>query len=63
VSTNRSSDYVHDTTAYKEIQKLQTDCLQQSEEKVVIARQAYEMVDAVVQRLDSDLADMEQLLQ
>jgi hypothetical protein len=62
-TTEELTDYVHDTAKYKEIQKLQTNCLQQSEEKVAIARQAYEMMDAVVQRLDNDLADMEQLLQ
>jgi hypothetical protein len=62
-TTEELTDYVHDSTTYSEIQKLQTNCLQQSEEKVAIARQAYEMMDAVVQRLDNDLADMEQLLQ
>jgi hypothetical protein len=62
-TTEELTEYVHDAATYQEIQKLQTTCLQQSEEKVAIARQAYEMMDAVVQRLDNDLAAMEQLLQ
>lgn len=62
-TTQELVDYVRDAAKYKEIQKLQTDCLQQSEEKVAIGRQAYEMIDAVVLRLDNDLAAMEQLLQ
>lgn len=62
-TTEELTDYVYDAATYKEIQKLQTNCLQQSEEKVAIARQAYEMMDAVVLRLDNDLADMELLLQ
>jgi GTP cyclohydrolase III len=48
-TTAELTDYVHDAATYQEIQKLQTNCLQQSEEKVAIARQAYEMMDAVVQ--------------
>jgi serine phosphatase RsbU (regulator of sigma subunit) len=62
-TTQELKDYVHDADKYKEIISLQTECLQQSEEKVFIAQQAYEVVDAVVQRLDNDLAAMEQLLQ
>lgn len=56
-------DYVHDETMENEIRKLQDACLQKSEEKVAVARQSYEMVDAIVRRLDQDLEAMEKLLQ
>ena len=49
--------------AYKQIQQLQQQCLQQADEKVTVARQAYEIVDATVRRLDKDLKTMEQLMQ
>lgn len=48
---------------FQTIQKLQTDALQQSEEKVAIAIQTHGLVDGIVQRLDADLAELETLLQ
>jgi Inhibitor of growth proteins N-terminal histone-binding len=48
---------------YYKILQLHQECLQKADEKVAVARQAYEMVDSVVQRLDRDLASMESLLQ
>lgn len=62
-TTMELMSYIHDAEKYGEIQKLQTDCLQQAEEKVSIARQAYEMIDGTIQRIDKDLEAMEQLLQ
>lgn len=62
-TTQELEDYVYDAEKYQEILNLQQSCLQQSEEKVAIAKQAHDVVDAVVQRLDNDLAAMEQLLQ
>jgi hypothetical protein len=48
---------------YPEILKLQHECLQKADEKVAIARQAYDMMDATVRRLDRDLHEMESILQ
>ncbi len=48
---------------FQTIQTLQTDALQQSEEKVAIAIQTHALVDGIVQRLDADLMEMETLLQ
>lgn len=67
-TTEELVEYVYRTNArlaavYPLILKLQQDCLQKADEKVAVAQQAYEMMDAQVQRLDSDLAAMEQLLQ
>jgi Inhibitor of growth proteins N-terminal histone-binding len=53
----------HHSTTYQRILELQQSCRQNAEEKVQIAQQAYELVDAQVQRLDHDLRAMEQLLQ
>jgi Inhibitor of growth proteins N-terminal histone-binding len=53
----------HHNTTYTRILELQQSCRQKAEEKVQIAQQAYELVDAQVQRLDHDLRSMEQLLQ
>lgn len=54
--------YVHDQEALSQIEKLQTDCLQQAEEKVAISQQTYAIVDNICRRLDSDLMEMEKLL-
>ena len=50
-------------STYRSILELQQTCRQKAEEKVQIAQQAYELVDAQVQRLDHDVRAMEQLLQ
>jgi hypothetical protein len=62
-TTEEYIEYTYNAAAYRQILTLQHDCLQKAEEKVAVAHQAYEMVDAQVQRLDADLAAMEQLLQ
>jgi Inhibitor of growth proteins N-terminal histone-binding len=53
----------HHHDDYYKILQLHQECLQKADEKVAVARQAYEMVDSVVQRLDRDLGAMESLLQ
>jgi SGF29 tudor-like domain/Inhibitor of growth proteins N-terminal histone-binding len=54
--------YVHDHEALAKIKTLQTDCLQQAEEKVAISQQTYAIVDNICRRLDSDIMEMEKLL-
>ena len=56
-------DFTYHPTLYATIQKLQQECLQKAEEKVAVAHQAYELIDANVRRLDRDLEAMEELLQ
>ena len=46
-------------TTYNEIRRLQQACRQTAEEKVAVARQAWERLDAQVQRLDADLLALE----
>jgi Inhibitor of growth proteins N-terminal histone-binding len=48
---------------YGEIRALEQECLQKADEKVAVGQQAYEMIDAKIQRLDADLEAMEKLLQ
>ena len=62
-STEELFDFVNDPAKYREIKELQNDCLQKADEKVAVARQALELIDAKVQRLDHDLSAMETLLQ
>ena len=61
-STDELLEYTFDADLMKRIQKLQGDCLQQADEKVSVAQQAYDWVDAVVQRLDTDIAAMQEEL-
>ena len=61
-TTEEFMEYTYIASPYQQILKLQQDCLQKADEKVAVAQQAYEMMDAQVQRLDADLAAMEQLL-
>jgi Inhibitor of growth proteins N-terminal histone-binding len=60
--SGEQQDQQHQDDYYKILQ-LHQECLQKADEKVAVARQAYEMVDSVVQRLDRDLVSMESLLQ
>jgi Inhibitor of growth proteins N-terminal histone-binding len=55
--------YVKNEELYRQIQASQEDCLQKADEKVAIAQQALDRVDATCQRLDEDIAAMEELLQ
>ena len=48
---------------YDQIQHLQRNCVQKTHEKVYVAQQAFELIDAQVQRLDQDIQNMELLLQ
>lgn len=54
--------YVNDPVALSRIKALQSDCLQQAEEKVAISQQTYDIVDNICRRLDSDIVAMEKLL-
>jgi hypothetical protein len=58
-TTEELTRYIYDSKSYQEIQKLRSQAMQQSEEKVAIAEQTYSLVDSTVQRLDEDLAMME----
>jgi Inhibitor of growth proteins N-terminal histone-binding len=64
VGSGSSSGAVVDNEAvYRQITTLQQGCLQKADEKVAVAHQTFELLDAFVHRLDSDLTSMEQLLQ
>ena len=62
-TTLEMMDYTYDEGMNNEIKKLHRDCLQMADEKVGIAQQTYEMVDAIVQRLERDMEAMEKILQ
>lgn len=62
-TTAEFMQYTMDRPSYIEIQNRQAGCLQKADEKVAIAQQAFDMVDAQVRRLDRDLEEMERLLQ
>lgn len=63
-STEELLDFVNEDPAkLKLIKALQEECLQKADEKVAVAQQAMELIDAKVQRLDHDLSVMETLLQ
>ena len=62
-STEELFDFVNDASKFADIKALQDECLQKADEKVAVARQALELIDAKVQRLDHDLSAMETLLQ
>jgi hypothetical protein len=56
-------EYVQNAELERQIQQAQEDCLQKADEKIAIAQQALDRIDAVCQRLDHDLGAMELLLQ
>jgi hypothetical protein len=62
-TTDELMEYTMNEDKYDEILKLQAECYQIADEKVAIAQQAYEMMDATVLRLDQDIQAMELLLQ
>lgn len=62
-TTAEFMEYTHDASAMRQIQALQAECMQKADEKVYVARQAYEWIDAVVDRLDDDLQALSKLLQ
>jgi len=62
-TTDELMAYTYHAETYAQIRRLQQTCRQKSDEKVAVARQAYERIDAQVQRLDADLVAMEALLQ
>lgn len=58
-TTEELYGYLHNESAYREIQTLQTNAMQQADEKVAIAEQTYNIIDSAVKRLDQDLSTME----
>lgn len=62
-TTAEFMEYTYDASAMHQIEALQAECLQKADEKVFVARQAYEWIDAAVDRLDDDLQALSKLLQ
>lgn len=58
-TTEELCRYIHNPSTLQEMDTLRTSAMQQSEEKVAIAKQTYSLVDATVKRLDHDLAMLE----
>jgi Inhibitor of growth proteins N-terminal histone-binding len=48
---------------YQEILRLQTNCIQKSEEKVTVAKQTHQLLKSYLERLEIDVATMEKILQ
>ena len=63
ITTDKAATTTTLRDIYHQIQQLQRDCVQKTHEKVYVAQQAYELIDAQVQRLDQDIQSMELLLQ
>jgi hypothetical protein len=62
-TTEELTAYVQEPSTLQKIESAQADALQRAEEKVAISEQTYALVDNICKRLDSDLGDMEKLLQ
>jgi len=58
-TTEELSAYVHDQEALAQIKSLRSSAMQQADEKVAIADQTHSVIDATVERLDSDIAVLE----
>jgi hypothetical protein len=61
-TTDELMEYTYDPELMLQIEQLQQDCLQQADEKVSVAQQALDWVEAVVQRLDVDCREMQMQL-
>jgi hypothetical protein len=61
-TTEELSAYVHDQEALALIKSLRASAMQQADEKVAIAEQTHSIIDATVDRLDSDIAVLENML-
>lgn len=57
-----SSSAEERVVSLSQIKEIQQDCLQQAEEKVMISKQTYRLVDNICRRLDIDIQHMEKLL-
>ena len=62
-TTEELAAYVHEQETYNQIETVQQDVVQRAEEKVAIAQQTYSLVENICKKLDSDLTDLEKLLQ
>lgn len=51
------------SSLYQEILRSQTDCIQKSDEKVMVAKQTYQLLKSHLERLEVDLTTMEKILQ
>jgi hypothetical protein len=61
-TTDELMDYTYDAKLEPQIEQLQHECLQKADEKVSSAQQALDRVDAIVHRLDEDIAAMEEFV-
>lgn len=55
--------YIREPEALKRIETVQEDALQRAAEKVAIAEQSHALVDNICKRLESDLSEIEKMLQ
>lgn len=61
-TTQELFSFTYDEEMYSEIQYLQKQCLQKSDEKCAVASQAYQMVHQQIEKLESDMAAIEPFL-
>ncbi|VEU34549.1 unnamed protein product [Pseudo-nitzschia multistriata] len=61
-TTEELMAYIHEPETRSKIENLQSDALQQAEEKVAIANQTFELIDNLCRKLDTDLEEMERSL-
>lgn len=62
-TTEELAAYIHEPEALKRIETVQEDALQRAAEKVAIAEQSHALVDNICKRLESDLSEIEKMLQ
>jgi hypothetical protein len=61
-TTEELAAYVHEQETYDQIEAVQQDVVQRAEEKVAISQQTYSLVEDICKKLDSDLTDLEKVL-
>eukprot|EP00980_Cylindrotheca_fusiformis_P014804 scaffold4026_cov117-Cylindrotheca_fusiformis.AAC.39 len=62
-TTEELAAYIHDHEALHRIETVQEDALQRAAEKVAVAEQSHALVDNICKRLESDLSEIEKMLQ
>jgi hypothetical protein len=62
-TTEELAAYIYEPEALKRIETVQEDALQRAAEKVAIAEQSHALVDNICKRLESDLSEIEKMLQ